>query len=80
LPSHFLSDDLEDVDDLLDLVEDLLDLVDPTLPLFEFCRLDWRKTNPNSSYISWVWREEAEVDGMKRLKDGEEEAVVGRKE
>lgn len=43
-----------------------LELVDP----FETCLLEGRRTNPNSSYISYVSREELEEEGMKRLKDG----------
>lgn len=63
--SHFFSEDLDLVDDVVDLT-DLV--IDPNgVSTLVFGLLDWRKTNPSSSYMLCVSR--GEEEGMKRLKE-----------
>jgi hypothetical protein len=71
--SQFLKEDLVD---LVEEVEETFDLMDA----YEARLLAGRIRNPSSEYISCVSREDAPVDGTKRLKDGVAEEVVGKAE
>lgn len=77
--SHFLKEDLVD---LVDKVEEAFDLIDAfeLMDAYEARLLAGRMRNPSSEYISCVSREDALVDGTKRLKDGVAETVVGKTE
>ncbi|KAJ3515452.1 hypothetical protein NLJ89_g1749 [Agrocybe chaxingu] len=71
--------DLEDEEDR-DAFDDAVEEVGTDRFWFWFSLEEGRRMNPNSWYISWVSREDAAEEGMKRLKEGVDEAVVGKKE
>lgn len=59
---------------------DLMDVLDATDPIESRFLLEGRRINPSSAYMSWTSRDDEAVEGMKRLKDGAAEAVVGKTE
>jgi len=75
-PNHFLNEDFDLVDEAVEESDltDAMELMDP----WEARLLEGRRMYPSSAYISWVSREAAAVEGIKRLKDGVAEAVVGK--